>query len=549
MTKKHIIIGMLAVLILLPSIGLLQNGLDQQRMWDTNVTAAFHFLNAAKNGQLKDFFSSYQKYPLLGSYALVPAIGIYYFTERLLGNFSSAQDFVNTYALRESRVFFAIRLQMLIFYLLSLLLLYSLTRRFTENSTKAGLYTLLFAGLNFSASIFSVVPRIHSFGFFTTTLTLYASFLLLENKKARNYLFAFGAATIAFSTTQSGVIAFIMPFLAHFFNNKNYLNKKLIYSIIFFTLFSITLGYPKILTSLLQEPFSLKNILLTGSHQQPEFALTNFVHFLKTYFLRTDLITAFLLLVGFVYAFIKKKIKITAYDIIAFAHVCSFFLLFGFTDVISNRFMLVILPSLFFLMARIITQTDKKRWVFYPFVFLLLIYFYGWWNLTSVAFGGDSREQATQYLLQHTDKNDAILSNLDKNLLGITATPESIISKTAGSIGSSDILIAERNLTGYKSRNFTWWNTEAEQSLWPDPKQFKYIVISGGDNLRLAEDYLSKNDFVLAETFFSKRNKKDFDSIERIPWDTVQPELFKLLPIKLSEFEAMGSNLFIFQQK
>ncbi len=563
-----IIIG-LAILILLPRFALLQNGLDHQRMADViGINTAFRFLSAVKEHQLKEFYSAYHLYPLLGSYSFIPTIGAYYLTERLRGEFTSTEDFINAHALREDQLFLAIRLQMLILNLLGLVLLYFLVKRFTGNSTKAGVYALLFASLSFHTTLFSVVPRIHSFAFFTTILVLWFSFRLMENKSFKNYLLAFGSVAIAFSVSQSGATTFIIPLMAHFFENKDkkwkfnnykyYLDKKLIYGILLFILPAVILGYPKILASVFQLSIPIKDCLalFTAPQAAKTFGFGNFFGYLKHYFLNIDLLSTWLICTAAFCLILKKKIqptlKLEPYGIIAATHVLVFLFIFGFTNIMSDRFTLIIFPSLFFLTSRLAVQLDRKHWVFYPLVFLIVIYLYGWGNLTVIALAGDTREMASRYLLQNTDRNDYILSTMDRNLLGITPTPKSVKAGTSGPTGISDELIASKNLIGKKSRNYVWWNIVSGQYAQPDLQSFKYVVMSNveaqGDKLKLIENYLSQNNFVLAKSFFAKRDEKDVYVADRLPWDMITPPIFYLLPVKLGEFKALGSNIFIFQK-
>ncbi|MDP3052256.1 MAG: hypothetical protein Q8N42_01990, partial [bacterium] len=442
---------------------------------------------------------------------------------------------------------------------------YFLVKRFTGNSTKAGLYALLFAGLSFHTTLFSVAPRIHAFTFFATILVLWFSFRLLQNKSFKNYLLAFGSVAIAFSVSQNGATTFVIPLLAHFFDNENrkwkfnnykyYLDKKLIYGILLFVLLVTTLGYPKILVSVFQLSMPIKDCLalFTASQVTQTFGLSNFFGYLKHYFLNIDLIATWLICAAAFYMFFKKKIKLALklepYDIMAIANIIVFLLVFGSTSIISDRFAMVMFPSLFFLTSRLAVQLEQKRRVFYPLVFLIVIYLYGWGNLTAIALGGDTREMAVNYLLKNTNGKDAILGNLDKNFLGITATPESIRAGTTGPSGTSDELIAEKNMVSPDSRNYFYLDSRTDKNSWPDPKPFKYAVVAANEaNLYTVKKYLSENGFVVVKSFFAKYNENDTGSADIIPWDMVTPPIFHLLPVKLGEFKALGPNIFIFQK-
>ncbi len=556
-TKKYLgVIGILT-LILLPRLLFLFNGPDHQRMQDVLLpTMAFNFLNAVKEHRLGDFLFSYKQYPLLGSYAFVPTIGIYYLSGRVVSVYSSVSDFITSHALRKDNIFFAFRLEMLIINIAGLAILYFLTKRFTKNSATAGLWALLFAGLNFQLTIFSVAPRLHAFVFFSSSLALYASYRLLEKKGMKDYLFAFGSTAVVFSISQTGLISFILPLLAHFYDNnehrwrffdyRNYLNKNLIYGIAFFTFFSVLVGYPKFLVTPLSQLSSheIKNIVLTGSRYVDfSYSPASLLHYLKNYFINAELLTTFVVLMGIF------CLSLDAYGIIALAFIITCILLILSSVTFSDRYGLVFLPSVFYLAAGITVRLKQKRWFLYPLLILVAVYLYGWINTVIIAGGGDTREMAVNYLLKNTNGKDAILGNLDKNFLGITATPESIRAGTTGPSGTSDELIAEKNMVSSDSRNYFYLDSRTDKNSWPDPKPFKYAVVAANEaNLYTVKKYLSENGFVVVKSFFAKYNENDTGSADIIPWDMVTPPIFHLLPIKLGEFKALGPNVFIFQK-
>lgn len=211
-------IFLILFIILLPRLALLGNGLDQQRMWDTVVPDSFDLLNAVKERQVGDFLAGNHKYPLLSSYALTPTVVVYYGLKKIADQYSSPVDFINSFALSETNIFFWIRVEMLVINLVALLLLYLLTRRFLSGLKRASYYVILIAAVNFYLALFSVQPRIHSFAFLGTVAVLYASFLLIEKKTWRIYFLAFIVSALAASLAQSGTVTLILPVLAHFYD-------------------------------------------------------------------------------------------------------------------------------------------------------------------------------------------------------------------------------------------------------------------------------------------------------------------------------------------
>lgn len=558
-TRNYLIGGLLVLFILLPRIGLLFNGLDSQRIWDTNTPAAFRLLYAVREGNLLgNFYTQEQKYPLLGSYAYVPVIGGYYGVKYLLGQYKNPVDFIQAYALGETNLFFWLRLEMLAFNLIALGLLYHLAKKFTHNSVRAGIYALVLAAVNFYVTMFSVTPRIHSFAFLGGVVTLYASLLLLRHKSIKNYAFAFGAAALTAGTTQSGFAALIMPLAAHCYDPLLYRwsmrvrFKEVILSMIFFTLLTVVIGYPQLLIAVFQQNWGLiRGAVLSSEHGGVSFALSNFFHFARRYFLSTELVSTWLILCGVWYVWCVKKrarLSLEPSDYVALAHVVLFLVVFGFSNITTGRFTLAILPSLFFLFARLMVKLDSKKIVLYPFIALLLIQAYGVVHLTRIGFNGDTRTEAAEFLLTYADEKDTILSTLDPMLLGIAPSPQSVEKDEIGDPGFTDTLIASNDLVGNKTRNIRVWNPSIREERAIDLKEYTYVVLTADHPGKFrAEPLLAAHGFRLKKTIFA--NRRDNPALPSfIPWDIITPIPRLPVPLRLREFRAMGPTIFIYER-
>lgn len=557
-TRNYLIGGLLVIFILLPRIGLLFNGLDSQRIWDTNTPAAFRLLYAMREGSLGNFYTQGQKYPLLGSYAYVPVIGGYYGVKYLLGQYKSPTDFVNAYALGETNLFFWLRLEMVVLNLLALWLLFKLTKKFTNNSVRAGVYALALVAVNFYVTMFSVTPRIHSFAFLGGVLTLYTSLLLIRHKSMKYYLLAFGSAALTASASQSGFVVFILPLIAHgydgIFNRWEWrLRKKELWIALFVSLVAtILIGYPQLVALLLGKNWTaIKNVFVSSEHGGLNFSISHFVGFVRYHFLSTELVGTWLILCGVWYVWCVKKrarIMLEPYDYAALAHVILFFVIFGGASLIAGRFTLAILPSLFFLFARLLVKLDDRKIVLYPFIALLLIQAYGVVHLTRIGFNGDTRTEAAELLFTYASEEDKILSTLDPMLLGIAPSDQSVEKDEVGDPGFTDTLIASGDLVGNKTRNIRIWNPAVREERVLDFKDYAYVVLTADHPARFrAEPLLAAYGFRLKKTIFA--NRRDNSALPSfIPWDIITPIPRLPVPLRLREFRAMGPTIFIYER-
>ncbi len=580
--------------LLLPRLALLRNGLDSQRIWDTNTPAAFQFLQSAHDGTLRAFFARDEKYPLLGSYAFVPVIAGYYGVNHLSGTYHNAADFINAYALGETNVFFWIRLEMLLINLAALWLLYLLAKKYTDDSVRpssakatagrAGLYALVFATVDFYVTLFSVTPRIHSFAFFGTVLVLYASFPLIKNKSLKNTLLAFGAAAIAGALAQSGLPTLIVPILAFFYSGKtssflsfrakrsaveesgSWLRRpdsstslpwvapvgmtKLLAGLGLFIVLVCGFGYPRMFVALVDSHTTLRSVFLSPEHSQPVFGFRHVLQFVTEYFIPAEIAATWLGFAGFWYVWCCRKrdrIALESYDWLALAHIIAFFLIFGLSDVMTGRFTLAVLPSVFFLLARLAIQLEKKRHVLYPLIIFLLVSAVGVGELTGIAWAHDTRTDAAQFILANTKQNDMVVATMDHEPLGVTPTPDSIRLGTSGPVGSGDARILDQNLIGKKSRLFVRWEPTSGKISDADLLKARYVIVSADHPDRfVAEDTMNRLGFHMVKTFFATRTH-DPRVKATIPWDNIASPPYIPLPIALRTYRAIGPTVEVYE--
>lgn len=543
----------LCLVILVPRVVLLFNGLDSQRIWDTNTPAAFRFLDAVREHKLMNFFESGQKYPLLGSYLHIPVVGLYYMSNLLLHNYTSANDFINLYALNETNLFFWIRLSMFLMNIAALAVLYFLTRRFFNRSTKAANYILILMALNFYVTLFSVTPRIHNFAFFGCVLTLYASFLLLEKKTWWNYLAAFGTAIFSASVSQSGFTTLTLPVIAHFYNTENScfnwrINKKIVFSGLGFLVITALLGYPRSIVWLVNPAVRLySKVLLGDSHILPGLAVPSMPFM---YLLATEFATVWIAFSGLAVAFFKRSerlINLSKEERLTLVHTVVFFAVFGFSNIFSGRFMLAVMPSLFFLLVGIWRRLESYRLFVIPLYFFLVIQAYGILQLTRVAFNGDTRAEAAFEMLSLNLTNRKVISTIDPVLLGITPSPNAVQKIPISERGMNESLIVSRNLIGVKSRDITLWVPDQTIISDAELQSYDYAVVSWSDtNAAETEKRLTKNNFHIYKTFFASRSEKLNNSF--IPWDFITPIPSIPTPFALSRFRVFGPTVAIYKK-
>lgn len=559
MIRKRLLMAAIAFFILVPRLALLANGSDAQRIWDTNTPAALRLLQGAQAGRMAEFFSTPQKYPLLGSLAYLPVVGAYYGIGRTAGAFVSPADFVNKFALGETYLYGWIRALMLAVNLFSLWLLYRLTTRFSaslgERGAKiAGAAAALLAAADFYVTMFSVAPRIHSWAFFGNIVALYGSLLLLEKKNWKTVLAGFGGAAVFASLAQSGFPALILPLLASLYDGEKRHwalragAKRCLAGVAFFIGATILLGYPQILAAVFVR-LPLREVFLSGEHSAPGVSIRHLaqaaVHFV---FSSHPLIVWLASAAAWFAWFCHRRERITgdAMDSLAVAHIAAFLLLFGWTNVLAGRFALAVLPSAFFLLARFAAraqQREKRAVIVVALIFFALqgaaIMF-----LARAAFGGDTRAQAVKHILFRTSASDRVLATVDPQLLGIAPAPSSVRSGESGAPGAVEQVILARQLAGAKTRPIALWDPAKDKDR--DFSPYRFIVVSTDHPRRyLAEEALNAAGWKIAARFSAVSDPRGKVSI---PWDMISPAPKTPLALHLWKFRAFGPTIEVYER-
>jgi hypothetical protein len=559
--KSKIYYILLVSLLILPRLALLQNGLDAQRIWDTNTPDAFRFVDSVRNGSIINFLAEDHKYPLLGSYFHVPVIGGYYVINKIFGVYDSAEDFVNTYALNDTNLFFWIRLAML---LVNLVAIWGLWRVVTTPDPSAsrtspdpsfarrGVYLLVLTCVSFYLTIFSVTPRIHSFAFAATVLVMWASFRLVREKSLKNYLLAWGAVGVALSVSQSGITTIVFPVLAHLssdfglrtsdFRLRNWFSKKCWLGFGLFLLITLFVGYPQLLFSLFSDSSAP---VLSGEHGWPGVGLAPFVRLIKDYFFLTIPAVTFLIIAGLIYGY-KKKFKLDVYSSIALLHVIVFLVIFGFTTVVNGRFALVILPSLLFVSSGALVSLEKNRIIRYTALFLIVIQAIGVVWLIPLGFRADTREQVSNVLVAKSGPEAAVLSMVDNHWLSLPQAPAAIRTQVVRNIGATDSLIAEKYLAGPRTRYIVDWDGKEDPLEIKLSRPIGAIIVTAGEDFESRKQKLEKAGFLLIE---SLSNGNDTNHSGYFAWGAVPHKGFVPLSISLLRYNRMGPSLYIFIRK
>lgn len=555
----YIIILIAITFLIAPRILLFSLGPDTKRLSDASLLpTSLEILSSAKEGSLHTFLSDDHKYPLLGSYLLSPSIITHYLKRKIDGTFETPADFVRSYALRETNLYQFVEAEMLLINFLAIVLIIYTARKFisAEYSKNATTFALLLSALSSYALFFSVTPRIHSFLFFFTAITLYASFNLAEKKSVLNYTLAFGSAALAFASGQTGITNFVMPVLAHFTSSIDgrllwSLSKKKLFSkILWLSLFiaivlSILIGYPRViftLANLGQNSATISNSFLSQKHPNPPIGLGGISHFLYHSYPTSELAPAFASIIA-LYFFIRRKNKLTIHETIAGFHIVSFLSLsLIFSGIYSGYFVLAVLPSIFFLTASLMARLANKKMILATFITLLLIQGLMIILISKVFLGGDTIYYAHKYILEKTSANEKILSSINNHILNLPITEEILATVSESELSSADKLIKSN---GFKNANTRYIDWASDPSRITDgkfePRQYSWIIFSGDKEVTETKKILCSKGFTLAQIFLSHpENKQEMHQLLSLPfvWDIK----------KLSFVRATGPNIYIFKK-
>ncbi len=559
-TLYHILILIAITLLIAPRILLFSLGPDTKRLSDASLLpTTLELLSSAKAGSLHTFLSDDHKYPLLGSYLLSPSIITHYLKNKIDGTFETTADFVKSYALRETNLYQFVEAEMLLINLLAILLIIYTARKFvsSEYSKNAATFALLLSAVSSYTLFFSVTPRIHSFLFFFTAITLYASFNLAEKKSVLNYALAFGSAALTFASGQTGITNFAMPVLAHFtssldgrllwsFTKEKLFSKILWLSLVIAIILSILIGYPRViftLANLGQNSATIPNSFLSQKHPSPPVGLGGISRFLYHSYPTSELAPAFASIIA-LYFLIRRKNKLTVYETIAGFHIVSFlFLSLIFSGIYSGYFVLLILPSIFFLTASLMARLANKKMILATFIALLLIQGSMIVLISKVFLGGDTIHHTHKYILEKTSANEKILSSINSHILNLPTTPESLAMVSENELSSADKIIKSNGFKNAKTRDIVWASDPATitdgkfESL-----EYSWIVFSGDKEVTETKKILCSKGFTLAQSFLShSEDKQETHQLLSLPfvWD-----IKKLIFVR-----ATGPNIYIFKKE
>lgn len=559
--KKYLLIIIAAILVFVPRVALLLNGLDHQRIWDTNTGDAFQAVQSVREGKFKEFLIQNHKYPLLGSFLYVPVIGAYYGAQITWGQYEHPDDVVKGFVLQEDSIYFWIRLEVLLFQLVALGFLAWYVSRFTKNF-KTGLYVLLFGAVSFYLTLFSVTPRIHNLAFSIGTAVLLSSLLLMKKKTWGTYMLSFGLAGLSAAISQSGFVNFLLPLFAHFYISENekwgfkikkkYVDAKLWVGIISGKFLALLFGYPGFFAVLVKNPKGLPAVFLSPEHTQPGISLVSGIKSLFHFFWSVETLFLAIFLCAVWYGWLvreRMRIYFDSYDFLLALHIVVFFLVFGFVNVTTGRFFLAIFPSLLFLSARTFAKIDNKWGARTVIGLVVLLQLYGTLQLTRIAMQPDTREEAAKLILEQGSKNDVILSAIDHHLLGINPSVSSLEKMDPALLGSGDKIVKEKKWEDTKTRDYTFWNIRPDMESIPELKPYDYVLTSmdKADAAISAHPYILEKNFELKQTISNRLSGKKRE--EFLSWDIPSPRTFRLLPFVLDEYRSFGPTILIYSPK
>lgn len=546
-------------LLIAPRFLLLSLGPDTKRLSDASLLpTTLELMSSVKNDSLPAFFADDHKYPLLGSYLISPAVLTHYIFYKISGTYDTPLDFLKSYALRESNLYKFVEVEMLFLNIIAIIIIIYAARKFTseEYSKNTALFAILVSAVSSYALFFSVTPRIHSFLFFFTAVTLLASFRLAEKKSGLNYALAFGGAALAFSSGQTGITNFVMPVLAHFvlytngklswsFTKEKIFNKFLWMFLVIAILLSVVIGYPRViftLTNFAQNSATIPNSFLSQKHPNPRVGLGGISRFLYHSYPTSELTSALSSFIAVLFL-IRRKNKLTVYEIIVGSHVASFlFLSLIFSRIYSGYFILAVLPSLFFLTASLMAKLTKKPIVMAIFIALLLIQSSMVFLIARITYGGDTISSTRAYMLEKTSINEKILSSINNHILNLPTTPENLTSAPESELSGVDKTIKANGFKGATTRDISWARDKATITNGEfESLQYSWIIFFDEKDIAKTKETLCSKGFMLVKSFISHpEDRREIHHLLSLPfvWDIKE----------LTFVKATGPNIYIFKK-
>lgn len=395
------------------SLAMLVHSLPENRQIDAQLfTFALEFLRSLHEGSLGEFFLTVRKYPLLPSFILAvlqaTLIGFFFLTGRL----ESMLDLQNYLLSGPAALYFMSRLFILVVALLTLFLVYRISRRLFPHIPGGMAVILAISGTLFL--LFDTAIRPHMLIAGATTLTYFLSLRLVEDKSRTAVILAFGAATLSFLTLQNGLLAFVFP-LGAFLFEKDALQWRRLFSpslwILFAGIFlvSLLIGYPFLLRPLFGLPadsgWGLGNTDLNS-------VAWNGIGFMELF--HTALGEPFLALFACIGVFriLRKKEDCSFAVRMLLLYFVLFILLFGLHGKSSMRVFLPLIPLAAILGARAFAAS--RQWILVVCVFALLIHM----KFFFLAVRPDTYDQARAFLRNNADAS--IVLDIPLPFLGLT---------------------------------------------------------------------------------------------------------------------------------
>ena len=538
--------------LLIPRILLWQNGTDRERMSDTLTRDTIELLQAGSNHTLVSFFQSDHKYPLLGAYLSIPAVTGAYFFEKWQGKYTDSAGFACAFVLDQTKMHLWLRFEMLIISLLGIYFLFRTLRLSNPNEPLVAWIGAILATVSFYGTVFSVAPRIHSWAFFFSALTLFFTVRYYKDPTFSKALIAFLAGGLTFAVSQSGLVAIALPLVAVILVPRTLSTVKEKWKIIFkelcgglllAILTACILGYPKLFSVLFEQTFSFTNIshvFLNPIHSQPSFGFGGIGVLLSNLF-GTEFIFLGTAILAFVYVAKHRRLPFVLLDHITVIPVIAFFILFGLTSVASGRFLLVILPLIFFVTARFLGTQLRGVWA-RAFIFItVFVQLFLIVQLSVMASRPDTRYATVEHLLHTTDTSTNILATIDHHSLGLPLHPASLALIPPDDLGATDALIIKNGLVSERSRKYRYWDPDQESLTAKDLMRYNVIIFDEYRQREAWQEELTKSGFRADKVFVPHRfgvNEYSFN------WDSFgSGNMLELFSLK-----SFGPPLFIFRR-
>ncbi len=380
----------------LASVAMIGHSIDTPRQADMQLlTYAFQGLEALQHGTYIEYLLEVRKYPFLPVFLLSGLYGLTILGLIGAGRIESMAEIPAYVFLQGQEIDLVTRCAVFTMALLTLILLYRLTKRFFLQSSSLGAVLLLISGFLFP--MFATAERPHMLIACMTMVAFACSLPLVHEKTTRNMFIAFTGSAAAFMTLQSGALTFLFPVLAFLSTPNGFAWKKLFsVRLILWSLVAVCvallLGYPFVFDALLHGQmisFDLGNDYISD---MPKWTGKGFV-------VLGVLLTGsepFLLAAFLWYLFRVRSQRVSGGEKMLLIYLAAFVLIFGMYTGTSTRFFLPILPVMALLAARTIPAPKITLPLLSLFIIIVQIH-----NMR-LAMQPNTFEQAKAFLVEET---------------------------------------------------------------------------------------------------------------------------------------------------